>query len=228
MNVVDSRIASRPDASVVGDRSGSLPRAFPCLRGDPESPSAAVDAPPRFRYVLAILMQISKACLAILMFVGASSAFNAVPRPDIILITADDLGLQLGCYGDPPKATPALDRLAASGTRFVNAYVTASSCSPSRSSIFTGLYPHQNGQVGLAHRGFSMHPHIHTLPSLLRQAGYATAVLGKVHVEPRTRFAWDLQEGGMETGRRNGWEDGTRDVRRVQRSVWPQCVFGER
>ena len=155
----------------------------------------------------------------------AALALTALPiaapssRPDIVLITADDLGLQLGCYGDPNNATPALDRFAAAGTRFRHAYVTASSCSPSRASIFTGLYPHQNGQLGLAHRGFQMHAGIETMPALLRKVGYATAVLGKVHVQPTAAFAWDLQAGGMETGRRGEWEDGTRDVRQVQAAV---------
>ena len=79
-------------------------------------------------------------------------------RLNVLLITADDLGLQLSCYGDPWIKTPHLDELAASGVRFRTAYVTQASCSSSRSSMFTGLYPHTTGQIGLANAGFVLDP----------------------------------------------------------------------
>src|SRR5690606_9503165 len=69
-------------------------------------------------------------------------------RPNIILIVSEDNSQDLGCYGNDIVHTPNLDRLAENGMRFTNAYTTYSVCSPSRSSIFTGLYPHQNGQLG--------------------------------------------------------------------------------
>ena len=69
--------------------------------------------------------------------------------PNILLITTDDQGMQAGCYGDKLAITPNLDQLAAEGVLFSRAYVTHASCSPSRSSILTGLYPHQNGHIGL-------------------------------------------------------------------------------
>lgn len=113
-------------------------------------------------------------------------------RPNVLLITTDDMGPQLGCYGDAQAQTPNLDALAEEGARFENAYVTQASCSPSRSSIFTGLYPHQNGQIGLSHRSYSMHEGMVTLPVLLGQAGYRTGVIGKIHVAPAsaTPFDW--------------------------------------
>ncbi len=114
---------------------------------------------------------------------------NAAERPNVVLITADDLGMHLGSYGYDVVPTPNLDRLAAQGMRFTRAYVTQSSCSPSRSSIFTGLYPHQNGQVGLApfeKYGYRMHEGIPTMPRLLKDAGYRSTILGKIHVEPQT------------------------------------------
>ncbi|MEA2068396.1 MAG: sulfatase-like hydrolase/transferase, partial [Verrucomicrobiota bacterium] len=86
-------------------------------------------------------------------------------RPNILLITTDDQGMQAGCYGDPLARTPNIDRLAAEGTRFTRGYVTQASCSPSRSSILTGLYPHQNGQIGLTNN-YSMNDGIQTLPML--------------------------------------------------------------
>ena len=105
-------------------------------------------------------------------------------RPNILLIVGEDHGCELSCYGDPVIHTPHLDGLAAAGVLFENAYVTQSVCSPSRSTLFTGLYPHQNGQLGLAthqYRWFRSWP---TSYSLLRQAGYRTGLIGKTHVLP--------------------------------------------
>jgi hypothetical protein len=78
-------------------------------------------------------------------------------KPNIILMVSEDNGLQLSCYGDKHISTPNLDALAESGVRFDNAYVTQAGCSPSRASIFTGLYPHNNGQIGLATHGLRMY-----------------------------------------------------------------------
>ena len=129
-------------------------------------------------------------------------------RPNIILITADDLGNQLGCYGDEYAKTPALDKLASEGIRFKTAWVTQSSCSSSRSSIFTGLYPHQNGQVGLAHLGI-FSKETPRLPNLLKEEGYRTGILGKLHVQPEENFDFDLEL-------KQNW---TIDVKRVAREA---------
>ncbi len=117
---------------------------------------------------------------------------SAQAQPNILLITADDMGQTAGCYGDHTIATPAIDRLASQGMLFKNAYVTQASCSPSRSSMFTGLYPHQNGQLGLAHRGYTMHRGVPTLQGLLKQAGYRSFVAGKVHVEPDRELPFEF------------------------------------
>jgi N-sulfoglucosamine sulfohydrolase len=103
---------------------------------------------------------------------------------NILLITGDDHGVQAGCYGDQQARTPNLDRLAAQGTMFQNAYVAHSSCSSSRSSILTGKYPHETGQIGLAHLGYTMKPGQISLPVLLAKAGYKTGIIGKHHVAP--------------------------------------------
>ena len=109
-------------------------------------------------------------------------------RPNIILITADDMGMTVGAFGNHDLATPNLDRLAAEGVIFQSAYVTQASCSPSRASMLTGLYPHQNGQMGLI-EGYAVKPEITaTLPKLLGDAGYATAIIGKLHIRPRESF----------------------------------------
>lgn len=121
----------------------------------------------------------------------AGPAVDIVSHPNILLITADDLGCQLSCYGEPRFRTPRLDALAAEGVRFENFYVAQSSCSSSRSSLLTGRWPHQNGQIGLAHLGFTMHPGQPNLPALLKAAGYRTGIIGKLHVAPAADFRWD-------------------------------------
>lgn len=108
----------------------------------------------------------------------------AVDRPNILLIISEDNGPELGCYGDKYAQTPNLDRFAAEGVRFETAYVTQSVCSPSRGTILTGLYPHQNGQIGLATHQFEMFAEWPTTYSILKQAGYRTGMIGKLHVNP--------------------------------------------
>ena len=106
------------------------------------------------------------------------------PRPNILLIVSEDTGQDLSCYGDTNVPTPHLDSLARDGVLFENAYITQSVCSPSRSTIFTGLYPHQNGQIGLATHAYTMFRRFPTTYSILQEAGYATGLIGKTHVNP--------------------------------------------
>jgi N-sulfoglucosamine sulfohydrolase len=131
-------------------------------------------------------------------------SLHAAP-PNILLITADDIGLHLGCYGDATVPTPHLDALAARGTRFDRGYVPQASCSPARAAILTGFMPMQNGQWGLAYRdsGYQLKPGVVTLPDLLRQAGYLTGIMGKLHVVPHDAFPFEWERsndfGGPET-----------------------------
>jgi len=74
-------------------------------------------------------------------------------RPNIVMVIVHDLGQYLGCYGYDIE-TPNLDRVAANGVRFDNYHCTAAQCSPSRGSIMTGKYPHNNGLVGLSNPGW--------------------------------------------------------------------------
>jgi len=120
---------------------------------------------------------------------------QADQKLNVLLITADDLGLQLSCYGNQVIETPHLDQLAKQGTRFEVAYVVQSSCSPSRSGIFTGLFPHANGQYGLTNQktSFELHEGLveRTIPAYLKRAGYRTGIIGKLHVNPQGEFPFD-------------------------------------
>jgi arylsulfatase A-like enzyme len=112
----------------------------------------------------------------------AGGAALAADRPNVILFIADDVSWNdYGCYGNAAARTPHIDRLAADGIRFDQAYLTASSCSPSRSSIITGRYPHNNGEAAELHKAIS--GHLPWFPEALRAAGYYTALSGKHHMK---------------------------------------------
>lgn len=116
-------------------------------------------------------------------------------KPNVLLITSEDNGPQLSCYGDPYAQTPNLDKLAREGIRFTNAYVTQAGCSPSRASIFTGLYTHQNGQIGLATHNMRLYKkNTPNIFQLLKDVGYLTGIIGKIHVNPESAFPLDYHE----------------------------------
>ena len=115
--------------------------------------------------------------------------------PNILLLHCHDLGDHLGCYGDDSAMTPNLDRLAEQGVRFERYFAASPTCSPSRGAMLTGLMPHRNGLMALASGGhWEVDPDVATLPSLLQQAGYATACFGTWHISAEF---WDR---GIEVG----------------------------
>ena len=101
--------------------------------------------------------------------------------PNVVLVHCHDLGNRLGCYGRDVQ-TPNIDALAADGALFENHFVTAPQCSPSRASLLTGLYPHTNGMMGLAHGAWELNEDATTLPECLAAAGYETHLFGLQHV----------------------------------------------
>jgi arylsulfatase A-like enzyme len=134
-----------------------------------------------------------------------------LPRPNILVILADDLGYaDLSCFGAPEIRTPNLDALAASGVRFTQSYSASAVCSPTRFGLYTGRYP---GRLagGLKEPiaapneidGIPLdHP---TLASLLKRQGYDTALIGKWHCGylpwfSPTRLGWDSFFGNFSGG----------------------------
>lgn len=124
-------------------------------------------------------------------------------RPNFIFLLTDDIGWgDIGVYGNKQVKTPKIDSLAARGIRFRNAYVTTSSCSPSRSSIITGRYPHNTGA-----------PELHDtvpgnqilFPALMKDAGYYTLLSGKNHMGPAVRKAFHYVDQGQGPGGQEGW-----------------------
>lgn len=123
-------------------------------------------------------------------------------RPvNIILITADDLNYNsLGCYGNTlDQITPNIDKLAESGILFTNAFVNIAVCQPSRQSILTGRYPHNNGAPAFN----PIDRDVVTLQEVLEKAGYLNGILGKeAHLKPTEKFPWDyyITEGDLASG----------------------------
>ena len=119
-------------------------------------------------------------------------------RPNIVFILIDDLGWRdLACYGSGFYETPNLDRLAAEGVRFTDAYAACPVCSPTRASILTGKYPGTRGGDGLDRLARASHPAgaadrraVHRAPAAggdhacraLREGGYQTWHVGKWHL----------------------------------------------
>ena len=124
-------------------------------------------------------------------------------KPNFVFFIADDVSqVDFGCYGHPSIKTPHIDSLAAAGMRFDNAYLTTSSCSPSRCSIITGRYPHNTGA-----------PELHVklpakqirFPELLREAGYYTVLSGKNHMFGNKDRAFDKITKGKDPGCTEFW-----------------------
>jgi arylsulfatase A-like enzyme len=126
----------------------------------------------------------------------AAAVFTALPRlsrprgrtPNILFILADDLGYgDLSCYGRPDYRTPHLDQLAGEGLRFTSNYTAAAVCTPTRVALMTGRYPARL-PIGLAEPlaygdvSVGLPPEHLTPASLLKRAGYETALIGKWHL----------------------------------------------
>ena len=127
--------------------------------------------------------------------------------PNIILINADDLGYgDLGCYGATMVQTPNIDQLASEGRLFTDAHTASAVCSPSRYGLLTGRYPLRRnfwGPVPGVTAGLSVDTERPTIANVLKEAGYATACVGKWHLgfgEEAPNWDGALKPGPLELG----------------------------
>jgi arylsulfatase A-like enzyme len=154
-------------------------------------------------------------------------------RPNVVFIMADDLGwADLSCYGREDYATPAIDGLADQGMRFTHAYANSAVCTATRVALMTGRYQYRL-PIGLEEplqgRAIGLPPQHPTLPSLLRDAGYRTALVGKWHLGDLPDYCplksgfdsfWGIRGGGVDyfTHELNGtgdlW-DGESNIREI-------------
>lgn len=165
----------------------------------------------------------SRACLILIALSSclAAPSASADDHPNVILFISDDVSWNdHGCYGNKAARTPVIDQLAADGLRFDQAFLTASSCSPSRSSVITGRYPHNNGKAAELHQPISAN--LTWFPALLKEAGYYTVLSGKNHMSigkvppgataSKHYNAWHHTSNGRAKGNTGGHADWVKEV----------------
>lgn len=158
-------------------------------------------ASPRFPLCAAVILVLAAAAMI-------ASAAAAPRRPHVVLFIADDYSWHdAGPYGAKDARTPNLDRLARESMRFDAAFAASPTCVPSRSSLYTGLYPIRNG----AHANHSLvREGVRSLPQYMSELGYRVVIAGKTHVGPRAAFPFEyLDESNVMPAGKNHvlWTD---------------------
>lgn len=137
---------------------------------------------------------------------------QSTPRPNVVLIMTDDVGYgDLGSYGAPDVKTPNINRLATSGVRFTDFYANGSTCTPTRAGLISGRYQSRYAmdrplqvsgdlELGLA-------PMPYSLPRLLTNSGYSTALIGKWHLGFTPEFSPLAHGFGSFWGYKSGYVD---------------------
>lgn len=171
------------------------------------------------------------------------AARTYVKKPNILFILADDLGYaDVSCYGRREYRTPAIDRIAKEGMRFIQAYANSAVCSATRTGLITGRYQNRLAiglEEPLVNRDVGLPPAHPTLPSMLRKQGYSTALIGKWHLGQLPKYGplksgydhfWGFRGGALDYfrhGSRRGpdlWDDD----RPVEQPGYLTDLLGER
>ncbi|MHC4672444.1 MAG: sulfatase [Planctomycetota bacterium] len=160
--------------------------------------------------------------ISAIIFTLPAPTWASQSKPNFVFILIDDMGWRdLGCFGSTFYETPNIDRLASEGMKFTNAYATCHVCSPTRASILTGLYPARlhltdwlpgrpepYAKLNIAKINQHLPHDTLTLPEILKQAGYASASIGKWHLGGKgslpTDHGFDLNIAGSAAGHHAG------------------------
>lgn len=152
---------------------------------------------------------------------------DSIERPNILILSVDDLRPELGCYGENHMVTPRIDSLASESTLFEQAYVQQAVCLPSRISLFTGMRPDSTGVQDLETKFRQTVPEAVTLTQLFGQNGYTTIGMGKVYHDEQWR-EWDRWIDTYNIPGINGYHDPAtnNDIARRKREAKKQGLKG--
>ncbi len=144
-------------------------------------------------------MNLSRLFLFWVLVIWAYTGCAMQPRPDrkparnIVVYIADDLARdELGCYGGQNVQTPNIDRFAEEGVRFNRMYSSTTMCSPTRASIYTGLYPVKNGVY--KNHG-ATREHVKSVAHYFAEMGFRVGLTGKTHFRPKSVYPFEIVEG---------------------------------
>ena len=143
---------------------------------------------------------------AALLASSTSPVSASSPKPNIVLIYTDDVGYgDVSCYGAQRVATPNIDRIAGGGMRFTNAHSPSATCTPSRYALLTGQYAWRMPGTAIlpGDAALIIKPGRVTLPSMLKQQGYRTGVVGKWHLglgDGKIDWNGEIKPGPLEIG----------------------------
>ena len=152
------------------------------------------------------IFEIMKIPPLLLFFCAFTSVSFGAPKPNIVLIFADDLGYgDLSCYGATKVKTPNIDKLASEGRRFTDAHSASAVCTPSRYALITGEYPHRKNlsRPVFLRTGLVLDSEQQTVADVMKAAGYATACIGKWHLgfgKKAPNWNGELKPGPLELG----------------------------